>query len=104
MDSKTESKDDPTKETKQSKEDREVVRKYKAAFKGAQGKAVLIDMCKNAGLFSPPASLDPQDLAYSAGQRATIISIINILDMDYEDVLKLFTSNTYLGDEGEEHA
>jgi hypothetical protein len=79
----------------------EVVRSYKATFKGRRGKAVLLDMAKKAGLFSPPNSLEPQDLAHQAGKREVILNIISVLDMDYDEVLKLYTS-TNLVDEGED--
>lgn len=88
-------------ETKEQKQAAEVVRCYKATFKNPQGKTVLRDMALNASLYSPSSSLDPQDLAYKEGQRSVIIAIFNTLNMDYDEVLKLYASNSYLGDEDE---
>jgi len=90
--------DNPSKEAKEAAQ---VVRNYKAVFKGEQGRSVLLDMAKNANLFSPAPELNPQKLAFKEGQRAVIIAIFNTLEMDYTNVLKLFTSDNY-DDEGEE--
>lgn len=76
----------------QTKESLEIVKAYRSIFKSEKGRAVLLDMAKNASVFSMSSDLTPTSMAFKEGQRQMIFNIFNTLEMEYEEIIKLFNN------------
>ena len=49
---------------------------FKDIFESEKGADILYDLCKYAGYFSDPATLDHADLAFSSGKKSVINFIL----------------------------
>lgn len=78
----------------------ELAKAYRTTFKSEKGKAVLLDMAKTASVFTETTDLTPAVMAYKEGQRAMLSRIFGLLDMKYEDIIKLY-HNDWEGEEDE---
>ena len=75
-----------------SKKAQKVLEAYKI-FHSENGKAVLVDLAKESGLFTPASSLDPQILAFREGQREILHKLLTLSNMKMDDLHDLFIND-----------
>lgn len=73
-----------------NKEALEIAKAYRSVFKSTKGREVLLDMAKNSSVFTGITELNPQTMAFKEGQRDIIFRIFSLLDMEYEEIVKLY--------------
>jgi hypothetical protein len=59
---------------------------YKAVFGSDAGRRVLADLVATHGLLKSSPNLDPQALAFHAGEREVVIGIIHYLNLKPSDL------------------
>jgi hypothetical protein len=67
----------------------------KAVFGSDQGKRVLYGLMLEAGLLAPSSSLDAQNLAFEAGKRHIVLSLVNNLKLDVAALERAIEETSY---------
>ena len=79
---------------KENKEALELIKNYREIFKSKKGRAVLLDLAKFSNVFSAGTELTPESMAYKEGQRSLLYHIFSTIDMEYQDIIDLFSKST----------
>lgn len=75
-------------EKKQQSKRIKVISQYQTVFSGADGKAVLKDLCKANFVFSETLDATPHLMTYREGQRSVVLKIMHILKIDHERLME----------------
>jgi len=73
---------------------------YQKTFATPEGKTVIADLMTAFGFFSTTFDSDPQVAAFNEGARAAILRIVDTINIDIEEYIKMMeTANQEVFDE-----